>query len=201
MTGLVHDTASLRRQELRQAAYEMAGKYGFEALTLASIAKHAGITKGNIHHYFESKEDLIEQTVRFAHAEFRNAVLERLRNARSPSERLWSVVDGNFAPEIFLLRFRRLWLSIFQAAKTNPRLARLNSILDRRTITHIMMPLRQLVPPAQLESVSFSLMALMDGCWLLAVWEPQVTRAAALSLIADHLRANIPDFDMSVIKL
>ncbi len=123
----VHDTTALRRQELRQAAYEMAGKYGFEALTVAGIAKHAGLTKGNIHHYFESKEDLIEQTVRFAHAEFRKAVLERLRNACSPSERLWSVVDGNFAPEIFLLKFRRLWLSIFQAAKANPRLARLNA--------------------------------------------------------------------------
>jgi TetR/AcrR family transcriptional repressor of bet genes len=201
VTEVLNKASARRREELRQAAYEMAGKHGFGALTVAGIAEQAGITKGNIHHYFDSKEDLIEHAVRFAHAEFRKAVVERLRKARSPSERLWSVIDGNFSPEIFQLGYRRLWISIYQAAKINSRLARLCEILDRRYIMHVMMPLRELVPPAELDTRAFAIMALVDGCWLLAVSEPNVTRHAALGIIADYIRANIPAFDMAVVKL
>jgi TetR/AcrR family transcriptional repressor of bet genes len=196
-----HDTAARRRQQLRKAAYETAGKYGFQALTVAGIARHAGISKGIVHHYFAGKEDLIEQTVRFAHAEFRKAVLDGLRKARSPSERLWSVIDGSFAASIFQPRYRRLWLSIFEAAKTNPRLARLCEIVDRRTITHVTMPLRQLVAPAEVEVKAYTIMALMDGCWFLSVAEPQITRAMALGIVANYLRTEVPGFDLSAAKI
>jgi TetR/AcrR family transcriptional regulator, transcriptional repressor of bet genes len=201
MNDAVYDITTQRREELRQAAYEMAGKYGFAALTVAGISEHVGLTKGNIHHYFDSKEDLIEHAVRFAHAQFRKAVLERLRLANSPGERLWSVIEGTFAPEIFQPQIHRLWLSIFQAAKSNPRLARLLEIVDRRTITHVMSPLRQLVSTERLETTAFGLMALMDGCWFLALSQPPIARKAALEMIAAHIRVTIPSFDMSVVKL
>jgi TetR/AcrR family transcriptional repressor of bet genes len=200
VTELARDTRTLRRQELRQAAYELAGERGFGGLTIAAIAEYVGLTKGNIHHYFKSKEDLLEQTVRFAQAEFREAVLVRLRNAKSPSERLWSVIDGSFAPELYELKYRRLWVSIFQEAKSLPRLARLLAILDRRTNMHIFMSVRQLVPPSQLDATAYGIMALMDGCWLLAVSEPEITREVALRLIADHICATIPAFDRTVLR-
>jgi TetR/AcrR family transcriptional regulator, transcriptional repressor of bet genes len=179
----------------------MAGELGFGELTVAGIAEHVGLTKGNIHHYFDSKEELIEHAVRFAHAQFRKAVLERLRNAGSPSERLWSVIDGSFAPELFELKYRRLWVSIFDVAKTNSRLKRLLEILDRRTNMLVMASLRHLVPPSRVEITGFGIMALMDGCWLLAVWEPEVTRRSALQMIAEHIQASIPNFDMSVVNI
>jgi TetR/AcrR family transcriptional repressor of bet genes len=195
------DIRTRRREELRRAAYETAGKHGFQALTVAGIARRAGISKGIIHHYFTGKQDVIEHAVRFAHAQFRQAVLDQLRDASTPSERLWSVIAGNFAPAIFQPPFRRLWLSIFEAAKTDPRLARLCAIVDRRTITNIHVALRHLVPPSELETKAFAIIALMDGCWFLAVDEPQITRSVALNLIAGHIRITIPNFDMSAVKL
>jgi|SRR5215212_11432228 len=195
------DIPTRRREELRRAAYETAGKHGFQALTVAGIARRAGISKGIVHHYFDSKQDLIEQTVRFAHAEYRKAVVDRLRKARSPSEKLWSIVEGTFAPAIFQLSYRRLWLSIFEAAKTDPRLAKLCAILDRRSVTTMTVALRHLVPPSEVETTGLSVMALMDGCYLLAVDEPQITRSVALHLIANHIRIIIPDFDVRAAKL
>jgi TetR/AcrR family transcriptional repressor of bet genes len=195
------DIAARRRQQLRKAAYELAGKHGLQALTTAGIARHAGISKGIVHHYFAGKEDLIEQTVRFAHAELSNAVLAGLRKARSPSERLWSVIDGNFAPAIFQPRYRKLWLSLFEVAKTNSRVARLLAIVDRRTITHVMQPLKLLVAPSEVEIKAFAIMALVDGCWFLSVEEPQITRPAALKIVANYLRTVVPNFDMSAAKI
>ena len=195
------DIRTLRRDELRRAAYETAGKHGFQALTVAGIARRAGISKGIVHHYFIGKQDVIEQAVRFAHAEFRKAVADRLRRARTPSERLWSVVDGNFAPAIYQPSFRRLWLSIFEAARTDPRLARLCAIVDQRTLTNLTVALRALVPPADVETTALAITVLMDGCWFLAVDEPQITRSIALNLIANHIRIIIPAFDMSAVKI
>src|SRR5215218_10978367 len=154
------DIRTRRRQELRRAAYETAGQHGFQALTVAGVARRAGISKGIIHHYFVDKQDLIEHTVRFAHAEYRKEIVDRLRKARSPSEKLWSIVDGTFAPALFQLPYRRLWLSIFEAAKTDPRLARLCAVLDRRSVTNMTVVLRHLVPPSEVETVGLSIGAL-----------------------------------------
>jgi TetR/AcrR family transcriptional repressor of bet genes len=196
-----HDIRARRREELRRAAYETAGKYGFHALTLTRVARRAGVSKGIVHHYFVDKQDLIEQTVRFAHAEYRKEVVDRLRKASSPSEKLWSIVDGTFAPAIFQPPYRRLWLSIFEAAKTDPRLARLCAVLDRRSVTNMTVVLRHLVPPSEVETVCLSIMAVMDGCYLLAIDEPQITRSVALNLIASQIRIIIPNFDMSAVKV
>jgi TetR/AcrR family transcriptional regulator, transcriptional repressor of bet genes len=195
------DIRTRRREELRRAAYETAGKHGFQALTVAGIARRAGISKGIVHHYFTGKQDLIEHAVRFAHAQFRRAVLDQLIDASTPSERLWSVVAGNFAPAIFQPPYRRLWLSIFEAARTDPRLARLCAIVDQRTITNVNVALRPLVPASEVDAKAFAIIALMDGCWFLAVDEPQITRSVALNLIASHIRITIPNFDMSAVKL
>jgi TetR/AcrR family transcriptional regulator, transcriptional repressor of bet genes len=195
------DIRTRRREELRRAAYETAGKHGVQALTVAGIARQAGISKGIVHHYFLDKQDLIEQTVRFAHAEYRKEIVDRLRQARSPSERLWSIVEGTFAPAIFQPPYRRLWLSIFEAARTDPRLARLYAVLDRRSVTNMTVALRHLVPQSEVEATGLSIMALIDGCYLLAIDEPQITRSVALNLIANHIRIIIPNFDMRAVKL
>jgi TetR/AcrR family transcriptional repressor of bet genes len=170
-------------------------------LTVERVAKHAGASKGLVHHYFESKNDLIEQMVRYAHALFGKAAVARLKQACSPSERLWSVIDANFAPEIFQPKLCGAWLSAFEAGKNNPRLARICEIADKRTTAHVVMPLRQLVPAAKVESIAFSLHALIDGCWCLAPAEPEMTRKAALSVIVEFLRTHVPRFDMSAAKL
>jgi TetR/AcrR family transcriptional repressor of bet genes len=191
----------LRRLELRRAAYEVASQNGLQTVTVDRIAQHAGISKGIVHYYFVSKQDIIQHAVRYAHGLFRRAVVQRLQIAKSPSERLWSVIDANFAPEIFEPRYRLLWLSIFEMAKADPHLARLSEIADARTISHITAPLRHLLDPSGIEIVALSIMSLMDGLWFMAATESGVTRKLALSIIADYVRARVPDFDMSIVKL
>ena len=93
--------SELRRVELRQAAYEVASKYGFHAVTIEQIARHAGVSKGIVHHYFRNKQQLVEHAVRHAHLVYRQEVVDRLKLAKTPSERLWSIVEGTFAPEMF----------------------------------------------------------------------------------------------------
>jgi TetR/AcrR family transcriptional regulator, transcriptional repressor of bet genes len=200
MPGLT-PISTLRRVELRRAAYEVASRHGFHAMTIEQVARHSGVSKGMVHQYFANKQDLMEHAVRYAHFVYRKGILDRLKLAKTPSERLWSIVEGTFAPENFNPGVCRLWLTVFDALKHDQKLARLYRVLDKRSVTLTIATLKQLTGEAELEPVAYSIMALMDGLWALSATEPDVSREAALSIIAGYIHRNIPRFDMSVVSL
>jgi AcrR family transcriptional regulator len=47
-----------RRAEVLQAALEVFAEVGFERATLQDVADRAGVTKGALYHYFDSKDEL-----------------------------------------------------------------------------------------------------------------------------------------------
>jgi len=53
-----------RPEELVAAALDVFVERGYEAATLADVARHAGVTKGTIYLYFASKEALFKAVVR-----------------------------------------------------------------------------------------------------------------------------------------
>jgi AcrR family transcriptional regulator len=52
--------ASQRRQQIVETAFETIADEGFEGLRTRDVAKRAGINSATLHHYFPTKEDLIE---------------------------------------------------------------------------------------------------------------------------------------------
>jgi AcrR family transcriptional regulator len=53
-----------RRAELLAAALEVFAELGFERATLQDVADRAGVTKGALYHYFDSKDELFLELVR-----------------------------------------------------------------------------------------------------------------------------------------
>ena len=51
------------RQKILEAALSLFGTKGYRSTSIADIVKSAGISKGLVYHYFESKEDLLRQLV------------------------------------------------------------------------------------------------------------------------------------------
>lgn len=47
------------RQQIINAAFELFAQIGYQKTSIAAIAKEAGVSKGLIYHYFESKEDVL----------------------------------------------------------------------------------------------------------------------------------------------
>ncbi|SMO45833.1 TetR/AcrR family transcriptional regulator [Gracilimonas mengyeensis] len=48
------------RQQILDAAFELFANDGFTKTSIASVAKKAGVSKGLIYHYFDSKEAILE---------------------------------------------------------------------------------------------------------------------------------------------
>jgi TetR/AcrR family transcriptional repressor of bet genes len=190
-----------RRANLQKAAYEIARKRGFHSLTIDQVARQAGTSKGTVHNYFRNKTQLIEYAVRYSHLVYRNAIVSRLKQAKTPSERLWSIIDGTFDRKQFGPETCRLWLTIYDQMRYDKKLARLVSILDQRSISLTLSTIRELVDPDEVNDKAYAIMALMDGFWLLSATDPAITRKAALLHIAGYLRKNLPRFDPRAITL
>ncbi|MEN8250384.1 MAG: TetR/AcrR family transcriptional regulator [Bacteroidota bacterium] len=51
------------RKKILEAAFKVFAKDGYEAASMAMIAKEAGVSKGLIYNYFDSKEELLKTLV------------------------------------------------------------------------------------------------------------------------------------------
>jgi TetR/AcrR family transcriptional repressor of bet genes len=187
----------IRRLELRKAAYEVACQYGVSGLTLERVADHAGISKGVIHHYFDSKHHLVEYATRYAHSIFRRAMREKIKKARTPSERLWAVVEASFLPEVLTPEFSRMWFDTLN----DKRLSYLFDIYRHREWSNLIFALKQLANPKEATDIAYAITNIYDGYWVLTAIEPSLTRNIVLSQIADYIKDLVPQFDIAAVKL
>lgn len=58
-----------RREQIIHTALGLFSKEGYGHVSIASLAKHAGISKGLMYNYFESKEDLLKEVIEFSMTE------------------------------------------------------------------------------------------------------------------------------------
>lgn len=88
-----------RPQEILDAALAVFAEKGFSAARMEDISRRAGVTKGTIYLYFESKEALFKALVRESLAPTITAVIERALAYDGPSRDLLIMVlstVGNF---------------------------------------------------------------------------------------------------------
>lgn len=85
-----------RRRQLSELAVEVIAERGYQQTTLEEIARRAGVTKGAIHYYFRSKQDLIQATIRWiserAHAYF----VPRVEACSTTPEKLVAFISASF---------------------------------------------------------------------------------------------------------
>jgi TetR/AcrR family transcriptional repressor of bet genes len=189
---------SIRRQELEKAAYETACELGFKAMTLKSVAKHAGVSKGVIHHYFQSKDELINGMERHTNRLYAKIARERLKTARSASERIWAIVESNLV-EGYTPNVVPSYLPVLVAGIHFEKLLRTYNAIDTRGRSNILYALKSLKATNEL-ATSYTIWSMLEGAWVLSESQSQITRAALLQSIADYLK-RIPGFDISVVDL
>ena len=84
-----------RRDVILAAAYDLFMDVGFFDVSMAMIAKRAGVAKGTIYIYFETKEDIVKGIIDSLLEESKgieNAIMQAFQNA-SPQEIISLVVD------------------------------------------------------------------------------------------------------------
>jgi len=178
----------IRRRALIEATIAEIGAAGSLAVTVAAIARRAGMSSALAHHYFGSKDQIFLAAMRHILSAFGVRARAELVHATTPRERLNAIIaacfdEGEFAPEVI-----SSWLSFYVQAQTSDGARRLLRVYTGRLHSNLVYNLRPLTNEANAHLIASGLAALIDGLYIRqALRENRLDRFQTMGLVWDYL--------------
>jgi len=184
--------SEIRRKELRQAAFAVLEREGIAGATLEKVAAQAGASKGIVLHYFRNKQELFEHAMREANAVLCQAVIARLRRAKTPMERMDAVIEGNFEEHLFQPPLCHAWLSLCAEVPRDEKMARIQRVIHARMRSNLLSGLHGLASPGDADDIALGVTALIDGLWLRLGLQPgSVSREQAVRQVKNYVAGRL----------
>lgn len=153
----------MRRDELMEAAIMVIAKEGLHGVTLSQIAIEAGMSTALVNHYFDSKDDLLEATMRRLSNRYRAEIMKLMPENPTPAQRLRAIIEGSFQPDNLTIASRKAWVQFLVNAMSGGRIFHLFRLTGERVVSNIRYAVKQLVPPSQVDDTVDGIAALIDG--------------------------------------
>ncbi|MFN4142305.1 TetR family transcriptional regulator [Aestuariivirga sp.] len=112
---------SHRREQLIEATISTIAQRGLAQTTLSSVARAAGVSHGLVIFYFESKERLLAETLRFmsdVHRRHWETAIEQAGPA--PEERLLALILSEFDDALYTQEWLTAWCGFWGEAQSRP---------------------------------------------------------------------------------
>jgi TetR/AcrR family transcriptional repressor of bet genes len=157
----------IRRDALVKATIAEIGRARSLDVTVAQIAKRAGMSSALAHHYFGTKEQIFDAAMRRVLSEFALDIRRQLKRAKTPEERVVAVIRASFLPANFTPAAVAAWLQFYVYAQTLPAAQRLLTAYISRLRSNLLSGLRPMLgdrAPAAAETLG----ALIDGIYVRA---------------------------------
>ena len=181
----------IRRAALVKATIAEIAQAGSLDVTVAQIARRAGMSPALAHHYFGAKEALFLAAMRHVLMLYGAEVRGALAAAEGPEGRLRAVVRASFGPGSFRREAVGAWLNFWVMAQTVPEARRLLAIYQRRLRSNLLHPLRPLAK-ARAEEIAEGVGAMIDGAYLrAALGKGAPDAAAAVAMVERYLAAEL----------
>jgi AcrR family transcriptional regulator len=100
------------RENIKNAALELFGKLGYHSTSISQIAKAAGVSKGLMYSYFDSKQDLLHAIIMEAMDIGMGLMNEAMGKTQDPYEQLVQIVEASFQWVIENLHYWKLLTSL-----------------------------------------------------------------------------------------
>lgn len=165
-----------KKRQIALTAVEVFAEHGFEATSISQIAEAAGIGKGTVYEYFESKEDLITHAMTAWVEQMSQAAAGELEGIEDPPRRLRRFAELSMQAFLSDERVARVAIAMFQALLSGGVPAHHDLIREmfqgfRKTITDILLDgvARGVFRPEvarDAERIAINLTAYLDGIGL-----------------------------------
>ena len=110
-----------RRVQLLDATIEVLAARGYARTTLTEVANQAGLSHGLVSFHFQTKENLLTETLLYVAEEYRQNWLAALESAGpSPAEQLDALLSADFNPDICTPAKLSAWCSFWGEAQSRP---------------------------------------------------------------------------------
>ncbi len=199
-TGPRKASKEKRRQQLIEATIGAIAKKGYGAMTLADVAKAAGLSGGIVNFHFESKEKLLVATLRHLAEEYRQNWQDALKQAGpSPAVRLAALATADFNDLVCTPDKLAAWSSFWAEAQNRPTYMEHCGANDAEFHAAVRSIVTEIIAEGHYTErdparIARAIDALLEGLWLdlITSYSP-VTREEAVKTVYSCLNAFFPE--------
>lgn len=184
-----------RRAELIAATMECIARKGIGSTTLGDVAGEAGLSQGIINLHFESKDNLLRDTLRHLADEYRSHFERALERAPdSPAACLEALMQLDLSPAICQPAKLAVWFAFWGEVKSRPTYRAICNEIDRYYDGVVERLCSEIIadggyPDVQAVHVATALTSMTNGLWLSCLispqdWDRQVARDSVRAYLA-----------------
>jgi TetR/AcrR family transcriptional repressor of bet genes len=189
-----------RRQQLIDATIKCISNKGLGSTTLGDVAKEAGLSQGIVNLHFNSKDNLLTETLQYLAEEYDREFMKAA--SKSPNDAaagLLALMKMDLKPSICDRRKLAVWFAFWGEVRSVPTYQKISAAYDDKQ-DEILIGLAETIikegsyADVDARTVAEALSSLTDGLWLSYLVNPKpFDRATALEAVLSYLRAVFPD--------
>ncbi|MGI9271865.1 MAG: transcriptional regulator BetI [Woeseiaceae bacterium] len=189
-----------RRQQLIDATMKCIARKGMGSTTLSDVAKEAGLSQGIVNLHFESKENLLTETLASLAGEYREKFDKALANAGpGPADKLAAIMEHDLRPSICNRGKLAIWFAFWGEVKSRPTYQRMCAEWDQRYDDVVAGLCDEIIADGDYKdisapSVAYALASMINGLWLSCLISPQTwDRDDAKAATMNYLASTFPN--------
>ena len=167
--------------------------------TLGDVAGAAGLSQGIVNLHFESKENLLNETLRYLADEYKTQFDKALATSGPrPADRLRALMELDLRPSICDRHKISVWFAFWSEVKSRPMYRKICDASDRHYDAVIESLCEEIIAEGDYDQISASaiaigLNAMTNGLWLSYLISPKMfDRQSAANAIREYLRCVFP---------
>lgn len=188
-----------RRHQLIDATMKCIARKGMSSTTLSDVASEAGLSQGIVNLHFESKENLLTETLASLAGEYREKFDKALENSGpGPADKLQAIMEHDLRPSICNRGKLAIWFAFWGEVKSRPTYQRMCAEWDQRYDDVVADLCEQLIAEGNYtnisaQSVTYTIASMINGLWLSCLISPRTwSRDAAKTAVMDYLASTFP---------
>lgn len=182
----------IRRAALMNATICEIGARGSLDVTVAQIARRAGMSSALAHHYFGSKDQIFVAAMRHILTLYAAEVRGALIMAKTPRERIEAIIRASFTPAQFRPEMVAAWLNFYVQAQRSDATRKLLNIYQRRLRSNLHHAIRQ-IDADQARTLTRGCAAMIDGLYIRqALGEGGIAPETAIDVLLHYLDTSLP---------
>jgi TetR/AcrR family transcriptional repressor of bet genes len=189
-----------RKVQLMEATIDCIAARGFADLTLADIAKAAGLSVGIVNFYFRSKDVLLIETLRHLVADYVQQTNENIRSAgTTAAAQIDAMIESDFHRTIANRKRVTVWYAFWGETRWRPEFLKICQQLSDSFHEETKAAFARLITEGGYGNIDADLVArgfdaMIDGLWLDMLINPKaVERDAAKQVVRTYLAGIFPN--------
>ncbi len=188
-----------RRRQLIDATMKCIARKGMSNTSIGDVAKEAGLSQGIVNLHFESKDNLLTETLRTLAYEYREQFDNALeQSGPSPADALLALLELDLKPKLIDRQKLAIWFAFWGEVKSRPTYRKICDEYDRYYDSVVERLCAELIDDGGYTNVTAAaaaeaLTCMTNGLWLSCLISPREwDRQTAIDAIMSYLTNVFP---------